>query len=346
MRYVNLVWWSQPEELTKLLEQRVPLFHGELPLTGSLTDHVCAALVQMLAEKGVPDAKVEAMPSALAPTARGVGRSVGVGAIAITVTQPSIVLGNLTLSGAAPVTQRQLDVVSAEQRMQEFETDVTAQEIRNNVADTEKNAGYLDATVDTPVFSAPRKDMNEYAIDVSATVHPGELYRISAVDLGTRPPLTPADAEKAADLKAGQPAGAMAMKVSSAALQRAYTGRGYLETRVTLQSTLDHSAHTVALRFLVEPGSLYHLADIDAKALPATPQAAFAREFQGKPGMEAGTALGIEVSKALAAMNATHSIRAGMRSNRAQHTVTLVLLPAQPAAAGSQSGTQSQPPNP
>jgi hypothetical protein len=37
VRFANFVWW-QPAELEKLVEARVPLFHGELPINGSLMD--------------------------------------------------------------------------------------------------------------------------------------------------------------------------------------------------------------------------------------------------------------------------------------------------------------------
>ena len=338
IRFTNLVWWS-PDELTRLLEARVPLFHGELPLTGSLTDHVCAALVQLLADKGIRNAKVEAMPTTLAddPAAAPAGKQprphTGVNAIALSVTEPEILLGNVALSGAAPSTQVQLDVVTGMLGMKDFQTDVTAKAIRDNVADTEKNAGFLQAVVDPPVFSAPRPDLNSYAIDASATVHPGEMYHIASIELAARPPLTAAEAAEAIGLKVAQPAGAMTLKVSPNALQRAYYNTGHLEAQVSMTDTFDHAAHTVAVRFKVEPGELYRLASVDTSALSPELRAAFTSQFAGKPGMEAGLPLGIEVTRALAAIGATHSVKTGMLRNRASHTVTVLLSPMHPVAA-------------
>lgn len=340
VRFANLVWW-QPEELTRLLEQRVPLFHGELPLTGSLTDRVCEALVGLLADKGIKNAKVEAMQSALPAASSGTtpkesetqgGSPAGIEAIALTMTRPELVVGKISLSGAAPVTQARLDIVTAKLAMEEFQTDVTSRAIRENVGDTERNAGFLDATVDAPLFGAPREDMNGYVLDATAAVHAGELYRIISLDLGTKPPLTEAEAQQAADLRPGQPAGEMSMKVALGSLQHAYIGRGHLDAMVKMQNTRDRTAHTVAMRFAVEPGGLYHLAGVDASALPAETQAAFRSAFAGEIGMEAGFALGSDVTKALSAIGATKTVRAGMRANRAQHTVTVVLLPMQASA--------------
>src|ERR1700753_3764936 len=53
VRFSNFVWWK-PEELETLLEARVPLFHGKIPAAGPLATEVCAALVALLAEKGIP----------------------------------------------------------------------------------------------------------------------------------------------------------------------------------------------------------------------------------------------------------------------------------------------------
>src|SRR5262249_5531343 len=39
VRFVNFVWWDH-EELTRLLEAKVPLFHGTLPLQGNQTGEV------------------------------------------------------------------------------------------------------------------------------------------------------------------------------------------------------------------------------------------------------------------------------------------------------------------
>ena len=51
VHFSNFVWW-QPAELETLLEAKVPAYHGKLPLAGTLTDQVKAALVKNLHEAG------------------------------------------------------------------------------------------------------------------------------------------------------------------------------------------------------------------------------------------------------------------------------------------------------
>ncbi len=320
VRYMNLVWW-QPEELTKLLEEHIPLFHGQLPFTGSLTDHVCAELAKMVAAKGFPNARVEAMQT----TMRG---GVGHGdAIGLRLVKPEITLGKLELIGAEPSTQRQLDVVTEKLRTQEFDSEVTAVEIRDNAADTEKNAGFLDATVDTPAFSLPREDMTGYVIDAAATVRPGQLYRLAALDLGTKPPLTDADAFKTFGMKTGEPAGAMDVKIAEGKLQRAYSDKGYLDTKLKVQSTLDHAAHTESLRLTFDPGELYRFSGFGASSVPADTVEAFQREFHPKPGAVFDLDFRQEVLRALEVIDVTHRLGVSVHSDSAAHTVQLTLEP-------------------
>src|SRR5258707_4964815 len=49
----NFLWFSN-EELQKALHDDVPLYNGELPLSGGLPDQVSASLSKMLAAKKLP----------------------------------------------------------------------------------------------------------------------------------------------------------------------------------------------------------------------------------------------------------------------------------------------------
>ena len=51
--FENFVWFSD-QELQEAVHQAVPLFHGELPTSGNMSDDVSAALSKFLASKGLP----------------------------------------------------------------------------------------------------------------------------------------------------------------------------------------------------------------------------------------------------------------------------------------------------
>ena len=51
--FENFVWFSD-QDLQAAVHQAVPLFKGELPTSGSMSDDVSAALSKFLASKGLP----------------------------------------------------------------------------------------------------------------------------------------------------------------------------------------------------------------------------------------------------------------------------------------------------
>src|SRR6478672_754199 len=51
--FENFVWFSE-QELQEAVHQAVPLYTGELPTSGSMSDEVSAALTKLLAAKNLP----------------------------------------------------------------------------------------------------------------------------------------------------------------------------------------------------------------------------------------------------------------------------------------------------
>jgi outer membrane protein assembly factor BamA len=149
---------------------------------------------------------------------------------------------------------------------QEFDAVMTAGTIHHDVTDIYQNAGYLDVTVDPPVFSPPREDHGRYAVDAAATVHPNALYHLAAINLNAAPPLTASDMGHATALRPGDPVSPMLYALGKAAIKRAYSGRGYLAAQVDSTSTTDASAHTVSDSFTIAPGPLFHLSRISVQA--------------------------------------------------------------------------------
>ncbi len=320
VRFVNFVWW-QPAELETLIEKRVPRFHGKLPLSGDITNDVISALTALLAEKGVPDAKVTASLSSTE------GKGEGVSSIALSITSPSIVIGDVTFLGAAALVRSQLDVAASRLAGQEFDATQSAASIRNSIADTHRNAGYLDATVDAPDFTPPKKDMLSYEVNASVLVHPGELYHIATLDMTTPPPVSADEAAKVTGLRIGQAAGAQNLRLASNAIARAYASHGLLEAHVLGVVDRNTANHTAAYRFSIDPGQLDHVTSVNGSALSQEQREAFASQFSGKPGAPADSIFAAEVFRALKAMHAENAISISQRLNRQTHTVEMILSP-------------------
>jgi outer membrane protein assembly factor BamA len=317
VRFANLVWW-QPDELLKLLEARVPLFHGELPLTGSLTDQVQAALVDLLRDKGIPSAKVTSTLST-----SQLGGSID--AVALSLTSPEVLVGETRFDGAIPSLQPQLTTFSRKLAGQDFDRLTMVETVRQTSAEIFEDAGYLDISNDPPVFSSPRKDLDHYVVDAEVTFHPGELYRISSIDLQPAAPMSTADLSKALNVKVGDVASAVALRLAENYLAQPYTQRAYLTAKAHADVRKDPSTHTVACTFTVDPGEQFRLASVDTTALPHAAQSQFAKLWHPTPGTLMDRSLQMVLADAVHQLPPPLHVTAQHELNAANHTDTVVL---------------------
>jgi outer membrane protein assembly factor BamA len=325
VRFGNFVWW-QPAELEKLVEARVPLYHGELPINGSLMDQVQAALVDLLREKGITG-KVTASEVSEHPGAP-------ISATAIYITVPIIQLGDLHLQNVDPALQAKIDQRTHTLGEEDFDIVVTSNSLQQNIADVYQNAGYLDIATDPPTFSAPRKDpaakvQDRYLVDASTAVHPGQVYRIANLIYPAAPPLTQPEIAAATHIKSGDIASPLSLRLADDELKRAYGDCGYLGAAVSHAITADSSAHTASYTFRIVPGDIYHLAGVDASALTAAQQTTFAQTFHVANGVVADKAMRDQLIQALSQMNLMKTTVFNLNIDNSAHTVVYILKPRQ-----------------
>jgi outer membrane protein assembly factor BamA len=312
--FANFVWW-QPAELEALLEARVPAFHGQLPVAGTLTDQVEAALVSLLKTKGIDDATVEARQS---------GQSAN--AVTLSITRPSILIDHVNLEGSLPALARPIKSFTDSLHTQDFDLDEATRTLDESVADIYQKAGYLDVAVTPPTASAPHKDLLNYAVDLTASVQPGELYTIRAITIPPVLSIPSADLEAAASLHIGDAAASSALRLATAELKQACSNEGYLDATADVALAKDIAAHTIAYSFTITPGELYHLASIDASALTPQQQQAFASSFHPAPNSIVNKQLRTAIAQTLGQL---HIAPIGLmtKGDRASHTATIVLKP-------------------
>jgi len=322
VRYANFVWW-QPAELERLVEAKVPIFHGSLPIRGSLTDQVKAALVALLRDRGI-DATIDTLET---PATKDHPKET-----TLYITRPQISLGEIHLQGALPALQSKFEERETTLSDEDFDLNNSSDAIRKSVADVYQNAGYLDIDTDPPAFSAPRADPRaklspRYLVDATAIVHPGEVYRISQINLPAAPPLSQSELSKAADLKVGAPASAVALRVSRAEIQRVGQDRGYLAAQSSVATSKDTAAHTVAYTFSLSLGDVFHLSAIDASALPAAQQQAFLSNIHAAPGVVVDKNLMAQIFLGLRDLHLTPQPRPNILEDFVHHTAKIVIQP-------------------
>ena len=310
--FSNFVWW-QPAELESLLEARVPGYHGQLPLAGTLTDQVKAALVSLLHTKGI-DATVDAHQNGFSADS-----------VTLSIVSPSIVIGDLQLHNALPALLPQLKSVQHRLHGEDFDIAETTKTVQDSVNDVYRNAGYLAVDTSAPTTSAPRKDLLTYAVDLSSTITPGDIFHIATITIHAQPPLSEADLAKAANIKPGDVASPAAQRLASGEMQLAYENQGYFDTKALFTLHQDNQAHTVEYAYTFVPGDLYHFASIDTSALALDQQAAFARTFTVAPGALADAHLRAAIHQALQSLNLGFPVTPVMVPDPSTHTLKIVL---------------------
>jgi outer membrane protein assembly factor BamA len=311
-RFSNFVWW-QPAELETLLEAKIPAFHGQLPVAGTLTDQVKAALVSLLHAKGV-DADVEAHQTGAAANI-----------VTLSIMNPSILIGDIHFQNALPALQPQLTNLQHRLHDQDFDAASTTKSIQDSVNDIYENAGYLAVDTSAPTLSAPRKDLLNYAVDLTSTITPGDLYHVSNITLNAQPPLSAADLAKAANIKPGDIASPATQRLARAEMQRTYADEGYFDAKVLFTVHEDNEAHTVEYAANFVPGPIYHFASINTSALALDQQAAFAHAFTVAPGAPADSHLRNAIQQALQSLQLGFPVNLAAVPNPTNHTVKFTL---------------------
>jgi outer membrane protein assembly factor BamA len=348
LRFTNFVWW-QPDDLLGILKQRVPLFHGTLPLQGNQTGEIEDALVALLNEKGVPDARVTAMPSYSA-----LGGPMD--AVALSITSPEILVGETHFDNAVPAIAEKLTTFNRQLADRNFDLRDLNTSIRDNVQQIFADAGYLDGAIDAPTLSAPRKDLGGYVVDVQVTLHPGNQYRVDSIAIHAEPPATVPELRAVIPFKIGDPASSSDIRMALAALARVYGDYGYLRAQASVKLNKNVSNATASYSFTFSPGAQFHLASIDTSALPTDLQQEFAAVWHGTPGELIDKNFQSNLRETLERLHTHYGVLVGAKSDPATHTVVIVLKlrklpgvsdePADPGTPIPSSAPPPQPPSP
>jgi outer membrane protein assembly factor BamA len=319
VRFVNFVWWNY-DDLIRLLEQRVPLFHGTLPLQGNQTGEIEDALVALLRDKGIPDARVTALPSSDSPGAP-------MNAVALSISSPEILVGQINFNATVPSVAEKLTTLSRALADRNFDLREINTTIHDSVQDILEDAGYLDAHNDPLVFAAPRKDMGGYLVDIQVPMHPGPLYRIGSIAIHPEPPLSDSDLRAVLPFKTGDPASTSGVRTAVSLLAHVYGDHAFLQARASANLEKNISNHTVNYSFTFSPGAQFHLASIDASALPTELQQEFAGLWHAAPGALVDKSFQDNLRNTLEKLHTRIAIAVSARRDPDAHTVVIILQP-------------------
>ena len=272
--FENFVWFT-PEELTAGIRAHVPLYRGVASDAGTLPDDIQSALQQTLAAKGITATLSHEIiePTNIHPYLT----------VNFKVDSPRIVLANVNITGIPDALKP--DTAQALQHLEgaRYNEGLTGVTVEDVVLIPIHSAGYLNAKLQD-VQRSLTPTSNGIAVTYTATLVPGDAYKVSTITWAPTPTYSAADFARDTKLHPGDPASASAVGQTEAAISRAYLLQGYMDVYVLPHPVLDAATHSASYTFTAIPGDVYRLHTVNVTGLPPQSRALFDADWQMKPG--------------------------------------------------------------
>lgn len=264
-RFEDFVWFSDAD-LLKRIQERAPLFNGELPLTGRLADQVSDVLQALLVENSIPG-HVEYERA---------GKQDGpVDSIVYKVSDVLIQIRDLDFVGAADADIPALKTAAQRIRDTEYSRSVLNALVQHQLIPVYLSRGYLKAAFGEPqtkVVKKPSAESDEgprnlTIVDVTFPVVPGDQYNLKGLEWSGNHEFPTETLQKMVRAPTGEPANTVRLSDNLKDIQKLYGSRGYVTTTVKADADFDDAAKTVVIRLDVKEGPVFHMGDLEFRGL-------------------------------------------------------------------------------
>ena len=264
-RFEDFVWFTD-DELRRRIKQHVPLFDGELPLSGRMPDEVSDVLQAMLVENAIPghvdfvrSGKPEQPPEA----------------ISYSVSDVLIRVGKIEFSGAAEADLPALQAAADRLPERQYSRSRLNLLVQHQLLPVYYTRGYLKAAFGPPepkVVKQPAADTedgprNLTIVDVHFDVTPGLQYKLKSMEWSGNHEFPTDQLQKMVRAEPGQPANTIRLGDNLKDIQKLYGSRGFLLATITADAEFDDAASTVILRLGVKEGAVYHMGELEYRGL-------------------------------------------------------------------------------
>jgi outer membrane protein insertion porin family len=249
--FENFVWFSD-SELQQAVHQAVPLFNGELPTSGNMSDEVNAALAKLLAAKGLPNdvsymlaAEFGQLPSAYK----------------FKVTNANVKIKDVNVSGAAHMLPDLLAKSLAPLKDTAYLRSDVLKVLEKNLVPLYRQHGYLKFTIGDV---KPRLGENN-VVDVEVAVNEGEQYRLAGYTWSGNTLVQSEELSKRITLKAGEPLNGVQLERDLAQARKLFGKYG--REGVVIDPVPVFDAGMVNYTFQVKEGDLYHMGKLEIEGI-------------------------------------------------------------------------------
>lgn len=282
VHFEDFVWFSD-DELLRNIKEHVPLFNGELPLSGHMADEVSDVLQAMMVEHSIPG-HVEYLRS---------GKSDGpVDSILYQVENVLIEIRNVEFTGASETELPSLIAASKRVFEREYSRTVLYALVQHQLLPVYHARGYLQATFGPPqpkVVKQPAAESDEglrnlTIVDVTFAVTPGEQYKLKGIEWSGNQAFSTDVLEKMVRAVPGQPANTVRLNDNLEDIQKLYGSRGYVVATIKANALFDDPSGTVTIRLEVNEGPVYHMGELEFRGLDNSLTAKLRNAWKIRPG--------------------------------------------------------------
>ena len=289
-RFSDFVWFTD-EELRQKLHERIPLFNGELPISGRLPDQVSDVLQALLVEKGVPgnveysqnthkddqnknDQAKNAQPES-DPFSDEPETSAPLQSIDYNVAGVSIRIRHAEFPGAGASELPQLQAAAEKLTDREYSRAYMKSFVEHTLLALYHERGYLKAACALPepkVVKGVGPGAGESGppptfVDVTFPLTPGLQYKLAGAHWSGNQEISSETLQGLLHNKTGQPANTIQLQDDLRAVQELYGSRVYVTTTIKAEAAFDDTAATVNYHLIVNEGAVYHMGELEFRGI-------------------------------------------------------------------------------
>lgn len=259
--FENLVWLS-PEDLDRTIRKSVPLYKGEVPGAGTMSNEIADVLQDSLRERGVI--------SKIAIEPRGApGKTLS--AVAFRAADVNPVVDSVRFTGVSNVDPRLLDKEAQSMVGSDYQASMIVLLCNSFAKKVYTARGFLSAAFDLPQYAIVRDDPHSPGVAVTIPVREGTPYTVQSLSWSGNSIFSEDALNAAIRLQIGQTANLPQYEDDIKYAHKMYASHGYLRVRFDVQPELLPEKR-VSITIHVNEGKQYKTGQLVLRGLPESAQ--------------------------------------------------------------------------
>jgi outer membrane protein assembly factor BamA len=285
----NFVWFT-PQEIEVTLRRELPLYDGNVPEGGKMTQGVIAALRELLRTRSITSDVVQVLH---------VDMTTGKTVLQFRASGVVLPIRSLSFPGARGIPEATLLKAAKELLGQDYSLLSTQTFARIGLLPLYLKRGYLQARVLEPhaTLLLPTSPNDSPAVSLVLPVEEGPEYHWDGVTWTGNYLLATADLDAKMGLRDGEAANGEKIDAGFDAIQSAYGARGYIEALLRRVPSFDAKSQRVRYNVAIEEGPQYRMGTIVFPGIPPGPAKRLHAAWKLKPGDVFDASYGSEYSK-------------------------------------------------